>query len=232
MDLEDALSMGGLVSIAVFSQVYGSALSLIRMEKGIKHSRRNAERKRVESTELGSGENGDDDDNSNNNSNNNNNNNSNNNSDNDEEDSDDFMRIDRRTALLIPAIASVSLLLFYYYFNVMSFIVSLWVLVLVSQAIAFITKPVVFKYVPALKKMRVPSCNRSFFNTQILCCLGSDDDDNVDNSPNNALQVLPENTPAKKGKNVHVFSVFIHLTSLVILVLYLMTGNVILSNCK
>lgn len=235
MEYENLISVIGLVGIAIFSQVYGSFLSVIRMEKDLKHIRKRIEHKQSLNIELGNSPD------------------PNTYEDDDEENNNYLMRIDKKTALLLPGIASVSLLLFYYLFNTMSFVVSLWVLVFISQAIAYATKPFVYKFIPVLKKMRVPVCNKKIFNTQILCCMGVDESDDSDlnlngqvigsqsnnnsacagnNSNNGAGGIIGSSINGKKGKGVHVFSVFIHLASLVVLLLYLFSGNTFLSNCK
>lgn len=207
MEIENLISVTGLVGIAIFSQIYGSALSVIRMETDLKRSRKRAELRKSQSTELGNALQETDEDG----------------------DWSSLIGIDKRTAILLPAAASVSLLLFYYLFDTMSFVVSLWALVFVSQAIAFATKPFVYKYFPRLKKVRVPTCNRRVLNTQILCCMDVEEEEiDVELSGSNGVT----NGQIKKSKGVHVFSVFIHLVSLAVLALYLCTGNIFLSNCK
>lgn len=233
MEFENMVSVVGLVGIAIFSQVYGSFLSVIKMEKDIKHIRKRIEYKKSINAELGNGGEGNRDQSTY--------------EDDEEENTNYFMRIDKKTALMLPAVASVSLLLFYYLFNTMSFVVSLWVLVFISQAIAYATKPFVYKYIPVVKKMRIPVSNKKFFNTQILCCMGVDESDDSDLNLNAPVITSQSNGSAgagsgnggilasvngKKGKGAHVFSVFIHLASFVVLLLYLFTGNTFLSNCK
>ena len=55
MEFENMVSVVGLVGIAIFSQVYGSFLSVIKMEKDIKHIRKRIEYKKSINAELGNG---------------------------------------------------------------------------------------------------------------------------------------------------------------------------------